>query len=97
MDLVKTCMCWNCQVQRDEGFGSIPGHDGDRVSGTRDDLIRLVVGMQWREMCSVICLIDIIDPLDDDGGYSRAGPLPDDAMPLDVAASTIVDEWLGVR
>ena len=87
------CNCPDCITRRAQGLDV--RHDD--IGVTRDDLIRLVVGMQWREMCCVVCLIDVIDPLDDDGGFSRAGPLPDDAMPLDVAASTIVDEWLGVR
>jgi hypothetical protein len=63
------------------------------VMTTRDDLIRLVVGMQWREA------VTLFDPLTanafnesdipDDGPRRRMAALP--------TASDIVDEWLEVR
>lgn len=92
MEYVKKCMCWDCQERRDNGFMSHPGHD-DRVSGSRDDLIRLVVGMQWREA------VAFHHPRVDRGVFvvgDLAARLAGDIVDMRPACD-IVDEWLGVR
>lgn len=66
---------------------------GDGVNVTRDDLIRLVVGMQWREACMTAehyCYNE------------RGGFWPIDMVAMSdldglVPATTVVDEWLGVQ
>ncbi len=101
MEYVKKCMCWDCQERRDNGFMSHPGHD-DRVSGSRDDLIRLVVGMQWQIAMAQAIVVEV---------HSSDGTLERCAVPqwngvsrgaisapiADRTAADIVDEWLGVR
>jgi hypothetical protein len=64
---------------------------------TRDDLIRLVVGMQWREAIVSLCAIA-------DAGYVSANGDVDDIVSMSSGfddihrpAVDIVDEWLGVR
>ena len=67
------------------------------VTLTRDDLIRLVVGMQWREAMMSLCVIA-------DAGYVNADGDVDDIVSMSPGfddvhrpAVDIVDEWLGVR
>jgi len=66
---------------------------------TRDDLIRLVVGMQWREMGYLYVQVKDQDLLDDDGGIFVR--LTDKSSAMFFAqyptASAIVDEWLGAK
>lgn len=60
------------------------------VVATRDDLIRLVVGMQWREAIALMAYDAVADGV---GAW-----LHRDAMVYDLRpAVDIVDEWLGVR
>lgn len=56
----------------------------------RDDLVRLVVGMQWREAIALMAYDAVADGV---GAW-----LHRDAMVYDLRpAVDIVDEWLGVR
>jgi hypothetical protein len=64
---------------------------------SRDDLIRLVVGMQWREMLSATAVMPLIGGLDADGGIIEPGTPTDEAATLYPPACDIVDERLGVR
>ena len=64
---------------------------------TRDDLVRFVVGMQWREAMMSLCVIA-------DAGYVNADGDVDDVVSMSSGfddvhrpAVDIVDEWLGVR
>ena len=63
----------------------------------REDLVRLVVGMQWREMIQSVCVIN-------DNGFGALDGGVDDRVEVTPgfdevhgSASTIVDEWLGVQ
>jgi hypothetical protein len=62
---------------------------------SRDDLIRLVVGMQWREAVLCFCLALEDEMVDSDGGVIDMGFAPNDET--HPPACDIVDEWLGVR
>lgn len=83
------CNCPDCTTRRSAGLDT----RHDEINVTRDDLIRLVVGMQW------VTAVTLFDPLfanafnesdiPDDGPRRRFAALP--------TATTIVDEWLGVR
>ena len=66
------------------------GSESDMVTISRDDLIRLVVGMQWREAIALMAYGAVADGV---GAW-----LHRDAMVYDLRpAVDIVDEWLGVR
>lgn len=70
----------------------------DQHTLTRDDLIRLVVGMQWREMTFAVCLAadegHVVDGGISDAARGAVTPLFGEKHP---PACDIVDEWLGVR
>lgn len=68
-----------------------------RVAVTRDDLIRLVVGMQWREAVQSMCVLGDNGFLALDGGVDPRVEVTPGFDEVHEPASTIVDEWLGVR
>jgi hypothetical protein len=67
--------------------------DGEVIPDvTRDDLIRLVVGMQW----AAAMVLFSYDAVRDDDGYTLHPDAGWSKMDLR-SACDIVDEWLGVR
>jgi hypothetical protein len=67
------------------------------VTIDRDDLIRLVVGMQWREMIQSVCVINDNGFGTIDGGVDERVEVTPGFDDVHGPATDIVDEWLGVK
>lgn len=84
--------CKRCPPTGEWHFEHADDPDNMIPVATRDDLIRLVVGMQWATAMA------LLDPY---SAFFREAFMPDMSPQFRVAglptASTIVDEWLGVR